>query len=210
MFNSDSNQHKTSAEWIPPSKEIQRLFHFEQTPNQEVSSKPTGGMDEYSFSEEEFAKMPTTLMKAVRRTDELLLHTESVRRATIEANNELKGIQSLIVRHARKIIKDAEKNELIAESNSDKGKTRGFRRQCRISDSMCQFMGLASGSTSSRVEVNQAINSHIKTHNLIDKENAQLILPDDKLWSILSENAKGNKITYFSIQKYIKHHFLKN
>jgi chromatin remodeling complex protein RSC6 len=209
MFSPDSTQPKPT-EWIPPSEEIQRLFRFEQTPIQEVSSKSTGVIDEYSFSEEEFAKMPSTLMKAVRRVDELLVQTEAARRVAIEANNELKGVQSLIVRHAKKIIKDAEKNEVIAESNSDNGKTRGFRRQCRISDSMCQFMGLSPGSTPSRVEVNHAINNHIKTHNLIDKENAQLILPDDKLWGILSDNARGNKITYFSIQKYIKHHFLKN
>jgi chromatin remodeling complex protein RSC6 len=78
-----------------------------------------------------------------------------------------------------------------------------------MSDAMCQFVGLLPGSMSSRVDVNQAINNHIKKNNLIDKDNAQQILPDDTLWSILSENAKGNKITYFSIQKYIKHHFLK-
>ena len=208
MLSSDPNTTKSSAEWVPPSEEIRRLFQFEQTPNPEVS-KPTGCVDEYSFSEEEFAKMPSTLMKAVRRIDELLVQTESARRVAIEVNNELKGIHSLFVRHAKKMIKDTEKNEAIAELNSEKGKTRGFRRQCLISDAMCQFMGLELGSTSSRVEVNQTINNHIKKNGLICKENAQQIIPDEKLWSILSENAKGNKITYFSIQKYIKHHFVK-
>ena len=73
---------------------------------------------------------------------------------------------------------------------------------------MCEFMGLVPGTTSSRVDVNKAINEYIKKHSLIDKENAQRILPDEKLWSILCENAKGNTITYFSIQKYIKHHYI--
>jgi len=195
--------------WVPPSEEIQRLFRFDQVTNTEVSSKPTGALDEYSFTDEEFAKMPSTLMKVVRRTDELLVQTDAARRAAIEANNELKSIHSLLIRHARKTIKEVEKNDAILESNTEKGKTRGFRRQCRISDAMCQFLGLLPGSMSSRVDVNQAINNHIKKNNLIDKDNAQQILPDDMLWSILSENAKGNKITYFSIQKYIKHHFLK-
>lgn len=200
-----------SSTFIPPSEEIQRLFVLEQqTQNIDSFLKPTlaATIEESSFTEEEFAKMPSTLMKAVRRTDALLIHTEAVRKSIIETNNELKGIHCLIVRYAKKTLKDAEKNEAIIESNLEKGKTRGFRRQCKISNEMCCFMGLALGSMSSRVEVNRAINNYIKTNSLTDKENAQKILPDECLWSILSENAKGNTITYFSIQKYIKHHYL--
>lgn len=205
---SASNPTKPSAEFIPPSEEIQRLFKFDPSQCKEESSKPNVVVDEYSFSEEEFAKMPSTLMKAVRRTDALLLQTEAARKAAIETNNEVKGIHSLLIRHARKILKDSEKSDATVDSNSEKGKTRGFRRQCKISNEMCDFMGLGHGTNSSRVDVNKAINDYIKKNGLIDKENnAQNILPDDKLWSLLSEDAKGNKITYFSIQKYIKHHY---
>jgi chromatin remodeling complex protein RSC6 len=172
------------------------------------ASKQITNVEDYSFSEEEFAKMPSTLMKAVRRTDELLIQTEAARKSAIETNNEVKGIHSLLVRHARKILKDGEKSDILLENNSEKGKTRGFRRKCSISNKMCDFMGLEPGTNSSRVDVNKAINEYIKKNGLIDKENAQYILPDEKLWSILSEDAKGNKITYFSIQKYIKHHYV--
>jgi|LauGreDrversion4_2_1035121.scaffolds.fasta_scaffold47643_2 chromatin remodeling complex protein RSC6 len=200
----------SSVDFIPPSEEIQRLFAFGQTPNHMDTSPVIADsykVDEYSFTEEEFAKMPSTLMKAVRRTDALLLQTEMARKSAIETNNELKGIHSLLIRYAKKTLKDSEKSEALAESNIEKGKLRGFRRQCKISDSMCEFMGLELGTNASRVEVNHAINEYVKRNGLIDKENAQRILPDEKLWSILSENAKGNTITYFSIQKYIKHHF---
>jgi len=193
-----------SDNFIPPSEEIQRLFSLDQNRNAD-GPKPT---EEFSFTEDEFSKMPSTLMKAVRRTETLLLQTEAARKNAIEMNNELKSIHSLMVRFAKKTLKDAEKTEALVESNLEKGKTRGFRRQCRISDLMCEFMGLEPGSTSSRVDVNKAINDYIKSNNLIDKENARRIIPDEKLWSILSENAKDNTITYFSIQKYIKHHYL--
>ena len=194
-------------EFIPPSEEVQRLFLVNQTQPVDEPTKINLQLDEYSFTEEEFAKMPSTLMKAVRRTETLLLQTESARKTAIERNNELKIIHSLIVRFAKKTLKDVEKNEVIIETNLEKGKTRGFRRQCRISDSMCEFMGLVPGTMSSRVDVNKAIYEYIKKTGLVDKENAQRILPNERLWSILSENAKGNKITYFSIQKYIKHHY---
>jgi chromatin remodeling complex protein RSC6 len=202
------------VEWTPPSKEIQNLFKFDPTPNttdppsKNVTASSAIDENEPSFTEDEFAKMPSTLMKAVKRTDALLLQTEAARKAAIESNNELKGIHSLLVRYAKKMLKDAEKIEAVAESNLEKGKTRGFRRKCRISDVMCEFMGLAHESTSSRVDVNQAIHDYVKKNGLIDAENAQRIIPDEKLWSLLSEDATNNKITYFSIQKYIKHHFV--
>lgn len=198
-------------EWNPPSKEIQNLFKFEQaSPNIDAGSKvvTTTDENEHSFTEEEFSKMPSTLMKAVKRTDALLLQTEAARKAAIESNNELKGIHSLLVRYAKKMLKDAEKIEAVAESNLEKGKTRGFRRKCRISDAMCDFMGLSPESTSSRVDVNQSIHDYVKKNGLIDSDNAQRIIPDEKLWALLSEDATNNKITYFSIQKYIKHHFV--
>ena len=209
-------QTQPSVDFIPPSEEIQRLFAFDRThePGPENTQatlkdvqKQGQTIDDFSFTEEEFARMPSTLMKAVRKTDTLLIQTELARKAAIETNNELKGIQCLLNRYAKKMLKDAEKTEALVESNLEKGKLRGFRRQCKISDSMCEFMGLTPGTTASRVDVNHAINEYIKTHGLIDKENAQRILPDEKLWSILSDNAHGNTITYFSIQKYIKHHF---
>jgi chromatin remodeling complex protein RSC6 len=197
-----------SSEFIPPSEEIQRLFSLNQPTNTDGTIKTNLPLEDFSFTEEEFAKMPSTLMKAVRRTETLLLQTEASRKASIETNNELKGIHSLIVRFAKKTLKDVEKNEVVVESNLEKGKTRGFRRQCHISDTMCEFMGLVPGTMSSRVDVNKAINEYIKNNGLIDKENAQRILPDEKLWSILCESAKGNTITYFSIQKYIKQHYV--
>lgn len=204
----DSTFNKMPLEFIPPSEEIQRLFSLNQTANIDGISKTNLPLEDFSFTEEEFSKMPSTLMKAVRRTETLLLQTEAARKAAIETNNELKGIHSLIVRFAKKTLKDVEKNEVVVESNLEKGKTRGFRRQCRISDTMCEFMGLVPGTMSSRVDVNKAINEYIKNNGLIDKENAQRILPDEKLWSILCESAKGNTITYFSIQKYIKQHYI--
>lgn len=205
-MNSDSNSTKASVNFVPPSEEIQRLFTFDKPPSENGVS--ILNKEDNSFSDEDFAKMPSTLMKAVRRTDALLIQTDAAKKAAIETNNEVKSIHSLLVRHAKKLLKDLEKNNAVSESTLEKNNTKGFRRKCRISDVMCEFMGLPRNTLSSRVDVNKAINDYIKTNGLVDNENAQHIFPDEKLWSMLSEDAKGNKITYFSIQKYIKHHYL--
>jgi chromatin remodeling complex protein RSC6 len=200
-------------EFVLPSEEIQQLFKFKNQHSPEIvlsaSAKSSLSFgDDFSFTQEEFAKMPSTLMKAVKRTEMLMEQTDAARKTAIETNNELKGIHSLLVRYAKKTLKDLDKPESIAvEEQQETGKVKGFRRQCKISDEMCSFIGLTPGSMSSRVEVNSAITKYVKTNGLVKKENAQHILPDEKLWSLLSEDAKGNKITYFSIQKYIKHHY---
>jgi chromatin remodeling complex protein RSC6 len=205
-----------STDFIPPSDDIKRLFSL-TTPDigfteegsksercdsgasneNEGLSKPSEPLlDDSLFSEDELSKMPSTLLKAIRRTNTLLLQTEATKKVAIEINNELKGIHSLLIRYAKKTLKSVEKTEV--ESNLDKGKARGFSRQCRVSNDMCGFMGLANGTMASRVEVNRAINLYIKEHQLTDNENAQKIIPDEKLWALLSESARGNKITYFS------------
>lgn len=195
-----------SSEFIPPSDEIKRLFTLDTSSKiEEGLSKPATVADDVLFTEDDLSKIPSTLLKAIRRTNTLLIQTEAARKMAIEMNNELKSINTLLLRHAKKAIKNVEKPD--ADSNLEKGKPRGFRRQCRISDLMCEFMGLPPGTMSSRVEVNQAINAYIKEHQLVDKENAQKIIPDEKLWSLLSASARGNKITYFSIQKYLTHHY---
>lgn len=200
-------------DFIPPSESIQQLFRVQSQPNKDISpsvesvvSCKSNMIDNYSFTEEEFSKMPSTLMKAVRRTDELLQQSETIRKSVIEMNNELKGIHSLLIRYAKKTLKEPEKSESAEIST---GKAKGFKVQCKISDDLCIFMGLELGSSSSRFAVTNAINKYVKDNGLIDPENAQRILPDEKLWALLSESAIGNKITYFSIQKYIKHHFIK-
>jgi chromatin remodeling complex protein RSC6 len=194
---SATHSPSTATEWHPPSKEIQSLFNFEK---HEVPSK------ECVFSEEEYAKLPSTLMKAIRRTEILMERSENAKRHAIESNNEIKAIQTLIIRHAKRCLKDIHKSEMSQAKTETK---RGFNRPCHISKAMCDFMGVEEGVVSSRMEVNQFINEYVKRNNLVDVENGQHIVPDAKLWEILSETAKGNSITYFSIQKYIKHHFIK-
>ena len=200
-------------DFVPPSEDIQELFKIRPSkpilsPSCETDvSYRSNIIENYSFTEEEFSKMPSTLMKVVRRTDELLQHTETIRKYVIEMNNELKGVHSLLIRYAKKSLKEIEKVDTV--TNPGTGKLRGFKSPCKISDEMCAFIGIENGSTSSRFDVTNAIIHYIRENELIDPENAQRILPDDRLMALLSETAKGNKITYFSIQKYINHHFIK-
>ena len=52
------------------------------------------------------------------------------------------------------------------------------------------------------------LNAYIKSHNLQDEKNKRTINPDDKLRALLKVK-KGDSITYFNLQKYMKAHFPK-
>jgi upstream activation factor subunit UAF30 len=70
-------------------------------------------------------------------------------------------------------------------------------------------MGRKEGELISRIEITKYLNKYIKENTLENPENRQNIVPDDKLWKILGEEARNEKITHFTIQKYLNKHFLK-
>jgi chromatin remodeling complex protein RSC6 len=84
----------------------------------------------------------------------------------------------------------------------------GFAKPSLLSEQLCQFMGVAKGTSMARTEVTRSINDYIKKNSLQDAADKRHILPDAKLSEIL--NLTGDdKLTYFNLQKYMKHHFTK-
>jgi chromatin remodeling complex protein RSC6 len=85
----------------------------------------------------------------------------------------------------------------------------GFAKPTKLSDDLCNFLGVAVGSQMARTEVTRVINDYIKKNSLQDVNDKRTIVPDTKLLSIL-KLSEGDKLTYFNLQTYIKHHFQKD
>ena len=82
----------------------------------------------------------------------------------------------------------------------------GFAKPNKISDELCDFIGVPHGTEKSRTDITRYINSYVKEHNLNKPSNRRVILPDDKLKAIL--NVKdGEEVTFFILQRLISHHF---
>lgn len=84
----------------------------------------------------------------------------------------------------------------------------GFAKPTALSEQLCEFLALPKGSSLARTEVTRIINQYVKTHSLQDKEDKRRIVPDAKLKSIMTLG-ENDKLTYFNLQSYIKHHFIK-
>jgi chromatin remodeling complex protein RSC6 len=88
-------------------------------------------------------------------------------------------------------------------------KPSGFLKPSLISDELAMFLGKPLGTEMTRVHVNKELNAYIKDNDLQDKENSRKINPDEKLSNLLRlKEDEEDKLTYFTLQRYLKQHFI--
>jgi len=83
----------------------------------------------------------------------------------------------------------------------------GFVNSSFISDELAIFLGKPIGTEMSRVEVSKELNTYIRENGLQDTENNRIINADEKLRKLLGLTNE-DELTYFNLQKYLKHHFI--
>jgi len=119
----------------------------------------------------------------------------------------LKDIQSSL----KPVLKEHDKLRKIVEriqkkrDNARKSPS-GFAKPNKISDELCDFIGVPHGTEKSRTDITRYINAYVKEHNLNKPSNRRVILPDEKLKKILKINNE-EEVTFFILQRLISHHF---
>jgi len=104
-------------------------------------------------------------------------------------------------------MKTLQKNSKKRKANSNR-QPSGFVKPTRISKDLAKFLGKEDGVEMARTEVSKEINQYIRANSLQDKDNGRIILADTKLKKLLNL-ADGDQLTYFNLQRYMKHHFIK-
>ena len=116
---------------------------------------------------------------------------------------DMKSLEKLQQRERKKYSKKTRKR-----SDNPNRKPSGFAKPSLLSDELCKFVGKPKNSMLARTEVTKHITGYIKEHNLQDPEFKRRILPDNKLQKLLKV-PKGQELTYFNLQTYMKVHFPK-
>ena len=93
-----------------------------------------------------------------------------------------------------------------ADPNAAKRPPSGFAKPALISDALCQFLGVTSGTEMARTEVTKHLTKYIKAHELQDANDKRSINCDAKLSGLLNVQPT-DKVTYFNLQRYMKPHF---
>lgn len=79
-----------------------------------------------------------------------------------------------------------------------------------LSDELCAFMGIPSGSKRGRTEVTKFIVNYIKTHKCFDPTHKRKIIPNAALEKLLRVDDEDKKtLSYLTLQKYLKVHYKK-
>ena len=84
----------------------------------------------------------------------------------------------------------------------------GFAMPSLLSDELYEFLKIEKGTKVPRKDVTRKINEYIKENELRDEADKRNIRPNKELHRIFKSD-DTNKITYFNLQSYLKHHFIK-
>jgi chromatin remodeling complex protein RSC6 len=120
--------------------------------------------------------------------------------------NEYKAIEKSLARERKNAKKASFKKSRKSSGNRQPS---GFIKPTRISDELAVFLGKPLGTEMARTAVSREINNYIRTNALQDKENGRKIIPDAKLTTLLKVS-KDDALTYFNLQRFMKHHFIKS
>tara|TARA_Y100001958_G_C21246801_1_gene577566 strand:- start:4169 stop:4753 length:585 start_codon:yes stop_codon:yes gene_type:complete len=82
----------------------------------------------------------------------------------------------------------------------------GFAKPGPVSDELRAFLGLEKDKMIARTEVTKEINAYCRKHNLQLDSDRRKINPDKALTKLLRLK-KGDEVSFFNLQKYMKVHF---
>jgi hypothetical protein len=122
--------------------------------------------------------------------------------------SSLKSDFKLLEKQVSRELKTAQKQSSRKRKTNVNRQPSGFVKPTKISDELARFLGKDVGTELARTAVSKEINNYIRTNGLQDKENGRKINADAKL-SALLKLGKDDELTYFNLQKYMKHHFVK-
>uniref|UniRef100_A0A6C0L8J4 DM2 domain-containing protein n=1 Tax=viral metagenome TaxID=1070528 RepID=A0A6C0L8J4_9ZZZZ len=118
--------------------------------------------------------------------------------------NDFKTLEKTVARE----MKAAQKASSKKRRNNVNRKPSGFVKPTRISDELAAFLGKTVGTEMARTDVSKELNAYIQTNKLQDAANGRKINPDAKLAKLLKISA-DDELTYFNLQRFMKHHFIK-
>ena len=124
-----------------------------------------------------------------------------------QITSEVRKLEKRSTKEIREATKKGKK-KAVKDVSKPKRAPSGFAKPSPISEELCQFLGKKHGTEMARTEVTKHVTGYIKEKGLQNPDNKRQILPDDKLKKLLNAQ-DGDTITYFNLQKFMKHHFPK-
>lgn len=159
-------------------------------------------------------EMETENVKSSEEDDKFLFDiddgdfVESLKQITTLLNG-LKTKYNEVRKKQMKKLKECQKLTSKKKKKNGNKAPSGFVKPTKISDELTAFLGKEHGVEMARTAVTSEINAYIRANSLQDKTNGRIILPDEKLATLLKIK-DGEQLTYFNLQKFMSPHFTKS
>ena len=150
--------------------------------------------------------LPVNINKLVTKIESIKNKMVDQKKNMEDIANELKSFEKSLLKLVNKYVKKHPGNACDSSDKVTKKKS-GFAMPVKVSDDLCEFMGVERGTLIARTEATKYLYLYIMNHGLKNPIEKKYILPDDVLWKLLGEEARGKEITHFNIQKYMNKHF---
>ena len=105
----------------------------------------------------------------------------------------------------KKIMKTLKKD---GQDETTPKKLMGFAKPTKISEELALFLNIDKNELISRTQVTKLINTYIKENDLKNPENKREIIMNEELKQLLNV-PDDTKLSFFNLQRYIKHHYPK-
>ena len=131
--------------------------------------------------------------------------------AVKSAVTDMRKLEKRVIREQKEASKKSRKrvNTALLVTDKPKRAPSGFAKPSDISQELCVFLEKPVGTQMARTEVTRYVTAYIKNHCLQNPENKRHIIPDQKLKKLLNSQT-SDEVTYFNLQKYMKHHYPKS
>lgn len=147
----------------------------------------------------------SVLQQVNERYATMIQELDAQRKSLSETIKQVREMQKQTARDVKALEKRASRRKPRKQGEH---KPSGFAKEALISDELAKFLGKESGTMMARTHVTKEINAYIKKHKLQDPNHGKIINPDKRLKTLLRVGT-GEELTYFNLQKYMKHLFPK-
>lgn len=137
--------------------------------------------------------------------EQLLLMGNALKAVTVL----LKGLQKKTTKLAKVANKKQKRGGGGAAAEGKERQSNAFAKPNKVSDELCAFLKVPRGTEMSRTQVTKQLTQYVKDHKLQKEDDKRVINPDAALLAVLQVSPE-EKVTYFNLQRLIKHHFIKD
>lgn len=143
--------------------------------------------------------------KALADIDELINDFSDLAVVVKELVKKAKDTKREFEREIREL-----KKKTIRKTRRPDAKPGGVCKPVKISHQLADFIGIEHDELISRTQVSKKINEYIRNNSLQKSDDKRIIIANEALEKLFNkEYTKESKIDFFTLQKFIKHHYIK-